>query len=133
MGWEGIESRLPPTHRFPKRFGAVGFLRTQIQKDARVGDGEIPKSALKKQMVSPGWRFREMERTNHMHEFAKVCVHPISQHPSPSSVPIRFGVSDGGVAVSFLLLEGMGDWILASPRLSGFIRPELAVFWGAMD
>lgn len=81
-------------------------------------------------MASPGWRFREMERTNHMHEFAKVCVHPISQHPSPSSVPIRSRVSNGGVAVSFLLLEGMGDWILASPRLSGFLKPELAVSWG---
>lgn len=32
--------------------------------------------------------------------------------------------------MSFLLLEGMGDWMLASPRLSGFIKPELAVSWG---
>lgn len=43
-GRGGLECRLPPTHRFPKRFGAVGSLRTQIQKGARVGDGEIPKS-----------------------------------------------------------------------------------------
>lgn len=84
-------------------------------------------------MASPGWRFREMERTNRMHEFAKVCVHPISQHPSPSSVPVRSRVSSGGVAVSFLLLEGMGNWILANPRLSDFIRPELAVSRGAVD
>lgn len=43
-GGTGTEYRLPPTRRFPKRFGAVGFLRTQIQKGASVGDGEIPKS-----------------------------------------------------------------------------------------
>lgn len=70
-------------------------------------------------------------------EFAKVCVHPISQHPSPSSVPISSTVSNGGggggVAVSFLLAEGMWDWIFASPRLCGFIRPELAVSRGAVD
>lgn len=77
-------------------------------------------------MASPGWRFRETGRTNHTHEFAKVCVHPTSQHPSPSSVPIRYRVSDGGVALSLLLLEGMGDWILATSRRLGFVGPELA-------
>lgn len=36
-----------------------------------------------------------------------VCT-PTSQHPSPSSVPIKPRVSNGGVAVSFLLLQGCG-------------------------
>jgi hypothetical protein len=51
---------------------------------------------------------RDGKNQSHAREFDKVCVHPISQHPSPSSVPISSRVSNGGVAVSFLLLREWG-------------------------
>lgn len=61
-----------------------------------------------------------------------VCT-PTSQHPSPSSVPIKPRVSKEGSGSVLLAARGMWDWMVANLRLSGFIRPELAVSRGALE
>lgn len=84
-------------------------------------------------MASPGCRFREMKRTNHMHEFAKVCVQPHQTAPLPILCPHQVQSERWGSGSVLPAIRGMGDWILASPRLPGFDKPELAVSQGAPE
>lgn len=78
-----------------------------------------------------------MGRTNHIHGICQSLCAPHQPAPLPIFCPHQLHSKQrgrrGGVAVSFLLAEGMWDWIFASPRLCGFIRPELAVSRGAVD
>lgn len=82
-------------------------------------------------MASPGWRFREIEPITH--EFAEVCVHPHQPAPLPIFCPHQAQSEQWGSGSVLLAARGMWDWMVANLRLSGFIRPELAVSRGALE
>jgi hypothetical protein len=89
------------------------------------------KSALRKQMASSGWGFKERTQICPVTcmSLPKSCVCP--HQPAPSLCPlspISPSVSSrGAVAVPFLLLRGSGVQTSTSPKLlSGFISPGVA-------